>query len=253
MLAAHPSAIAGSELRGALNERGIKYGPAFAGLAAAHTAQETGTTVLAEIGLPSVIRRQQTSFCVHPALLDACFQSVAAHPSAANAGFGGLLLPLGVRELRVYDPAHTTHAARYCYARVTAAEGTSVDADLDVLDEHGTVLLTVRGLQMGTGFSPSSDRARLMGERLLTVEWQQRELPEVATAETGTWLLISTSDNGLMASPLTALTDAFKLHDTGMHDPVLAPAGRPPGHCRTTARSDRRGHLHRCGRADRSE
>jgi polyketide synthase 5 len=211
LLAAHPSAVAGSELRDALSERGIKYGPAFAGLAAAHTAQETGTTVLAEIGLPSVIRRQQTNFCVHPALLDACFQSVAAHPSVANAGYGGLLLPLGVRELRVYDPSHTTHAASYCYARVTAAEGTSVDADLDVLDEHGTVLLTVRGLQMGTGFSPSSDRARLMGERLLTVEWQQRELPEVATDETGTWLLISTSDNGLMA---TALTDAFKLHDT---------------------------------------
>jgi len=209
LLAAHPSVITGAELRGALDERGITYGPAFAGLATAHTAHETGSTVLAEIGLPSVIRKQQTSFCVHPALLDACFQSVAAHPSVANAGHGGLLLPLGVRQLRVYGPVHMTHAARYCYARVTAAAGSSVEADLDVLDEHGTVLLTVRGLQMGTGFSPSSDRARMMGERLLTVEWQQRELPDVA-AETGTWLLVSTSDNGLMA---TTLTDAFKLHE----------------------------------------
>ena len=208
LLAEHPSVIAGVELRGALNERGIKYGPAFAGLATAHTAQETGSTVLAEIGLPSVIRKQQTNFCVHPALLDACFQSVAAHPSVANAGHSGLLLPLGVRELRVYGPVHTT---RYCYARVTAAAGTSVEADLDVLDEHGAVLLTVRGLQMGTGFPPSSDRARMMGERLLTVEWRQRELPAVAAAETGRWLLVSTSDNGLLA---TTLTDAFKSHDT---------------------------------------
>ena len=63
-----------------------------------------------------------------------------------------------------------------------------------MLDEHGSVLLTVRGLQMGTGFSPSSELARVMGERLLTVEWQRRELPEVAAAETGAWLLISTSD-----------------------------------------------------------
>jgi polyketide synthase 5 len=211
LLAAHPSVIPGADLRGALDERGIKYGPAFAGLTTAHTAQETGSTVLAEIGLPSVIRRQQTSYGVHPALLDACFQSVAAHPGVGNAGYGGLLLPLGVRQLRVHGSGHTTHAARYCYARVTAAAGTSVDADLDVLDEHGTVLLTVRGLQMGTGFSPSSDRARMMGERLLNVEWQRRELPEVAVAEAGTWLLIGTSDNGLMA---TALTDAFKLHDT---------------------------------------
>ena len=214
LLATHPSVISGAELRGALDERGIKYGPAFAGLATAHTAQETGSTVLAEIGLPSVIRKQQTSFCVHPALLDACFQSVAAHPSVANAGHGGLLLPLGVRRLQVFGAVHTTPAARYCYARITAAAGTSVEADLDVLDEQGTVLLAVRGLQMGTGFSPSNDRARMMGERLLTVEWQQRELPDVAASETGTWLLISTSDNGLMASPLMTLTDAFKLHDT---------------------------------------
>jgi hypothetical protein len=31
---------------------------------------------------------------------------------------------------------------------VTRADAAGVDADLDVLDEHGTVLLAVRGLQM---------------------------------------------------------------------------------------------------------
>ncbi len=208
LLAAHPSRTEGADLRDALDLCGIQYGPAFTGLGGAHTAEGAGTTVLAEIGLPSVIRTQQTSYGVHPALLDACFQSVAAHPSVANASLGGLLLPLGVRQLRVYGSVYT---ARYCYSRVTAAAGTSVEADLDVLDKHGTVLLTVRGLQMGTGFSPSGDRARVMGERLLTVEWQQRKLPEVAAADTGAWLLISTSD----AADLVAaeLTDALKLHD----------------------------------------
>ena len=208
LLAAHPNRTEGADLRDAMDLCGIQYGPAFTGLAAAHTAQEAGTTVLAEVGLPSVIRTQQSSYGVHPALLDACFQSVAAHPSVGNAGQGGLLLPLGVRRLRIYGPVHT---ARYCYSRVTAAAGTGVDADLDVLDKHGTVLLTVRGLQMGTGFSPSSDRARVMGERLLTVEWQQRELPEVAAAETGAWLLISTSDGADMVA--ATFTDALKLHD----------------------------------------
>jgi polyketide synthase 5 len=208
LLAAHPSRVEGADLRDALDACGIHYGPAFAGLGAAHTAEEAGTTVLAEIGLPSAIRTQQTSYGVHPALLDACFQSVAAHPSVANASYGGLLLPLGVRQLRAYGPVHT---ARYCYSRVTAAARGAVEADLDLLDKHGTVLLTVRGLQMGTGSSPDSDRARLMGERLLTVEWQRRELPEVAAAETGAWLLISTSDGADMVA--AALTDALKLNE----------------------------------------
>ncbi len=209
LLAAHPSRLEGSDLRDAMDLCGIQYGPAFTGLAAAHTAEGTGTTVLAEIGLPSVIRTQQSNYGVHPALLDACFQSVAAHPSVANASYGGLLLPLGVRQLRLYGPVHT---ARYCYSRVTAATGGAVDADLDVLDKHGTVLLTVRGLQMGTGFAPGSEQGRLMNERLLTVEWQQRALPDVATAEPGTWLLISTSDGADLIA--AAMTDAMKLHDT---------------------------------------
>ena len=58
--------------------------------------------VLAEVGLPGPIRSQQNAYGVHPALLDACFQSVAAHPDAQVAGNGGLLLPLGVRRLRAY-------------------------------------------------------------------------------------------------------------------------------------------------------
>ena len=33
----------------------------------------------------------------------------------------------------------------------------------------------------------------MLAERLLTVEWPQRELPEVEHADAGSWLLVSTS------------------------------------------------------------
>ncbi|MEI7715174.1 MAG: sulfolipid-1 biosynthesis phthioceranic/hydroxyphthioceranic acid synthase, partial [Mycobacterium sp.] len=206
LLDQHPSRIEGSDLRDAMDLCGIQYGPAFSGLAGAHTAEETGTSVVAEIGLPSVIRTQQTSYGIHPALLDACFQSVAAHPSVANASLGGLLLPLGVRELRTYGPLQ---AARYCYSRVTAATGGAVEADLDILDKQGNVLLAVHGLHMGSGASPSGERSRVMNERLLTIEWQQRQLPAVATTEPGSWLLISTS----VEADTTAYAEALTLHE----------------------------------------
>ena len=204
LLAAHPSRREGADLRQARELCGIQYGPAFTGLAAAHTAE--GATVLAEIGLPSVIRTQQSSYGVHPALLDVCFQSVAAHPSFANASLGDLL-PIGVRQLRVHGPLST---ARYCYSRLSAATAGSVEADVDILDKHGSVLLTVRGLQMGTGGSPNGERARVMAERLLTVEWQQHDLADVV-AETGAWLLVSTSDAADLVA--TAFTDAMKMRD----------------------------------------
>jgi polyketide synthase 5 len=201
LLAAHPRRLEGADLRDAMELRGFQYGPAFAGLAAIHAAEENGATVLAEIGLPSALRIQQASYGVHPALLDACFQSVAAHPAVAKASLDGLLLPRGVRWLRAYGPVG---AARYCYARMTAATGGVVEADLDILDKHGVVLLAVRGLHMSTGGSP----AAVMGERLLTVEWQKRELPEAGRAETGAWLLVSTSDAADLLA--TALADAMK-------------------------------------------
>ncbi len=116
LLAAHPCPLDGAEMRKQFDEHGLQYGPAFAGLAAVHSADETVGTVLAEVRLPGPIRSQQGAYGVHPALLDACFQSVAAHPDAQVAGSAGLLLPLRVRRIRAYASART---ARYCFTRVT--------------------------------------------------------------------------------------------------------------------------------------
>ncbi len=99
---------------------------------------------------PRQIRSQQDAYGVHPALLDACFQSVAAHPDVQALGEDVLALPLGIRRLRSYGSARN---ARYCYTRVTKADTSGVEADLDVLDEHGAVLLAVQGLRLGTGAS----------------------------------------------------------------------------------------------------
>ena len=208
LLSAYPRRVEGDELREWFNERGVQFGPAFTGLAAAHVPDGPVSAVLAEVGLPSAIRTQQGSYGVHPALLDACFQSVAAHPAVHGVGNGGLLLPLGVRRLRAYA---STRNAHYCLTRVTAC-GTNVEADIDLMDEHGTVVLVVRGLLMGTGASETTDRDRLLSERLLAIEWQQRELPQPDAVSTGTWLLVSIAAISGAPDLLAAgLIDALKL------------------------------------------
>ena len=205
LLASHPCRVEGDQVRHWMAKRGIKFGPAFSGLSAAYTAEGIGATVLAEVALPASIRSQQSGYDIHPALLDACFQSVAAHTSVAEVANGGMLLPLGVRKLRAYGPTRNAH---YCYSRVTEAGATGVEADLDVLDENGEVLLSVRGLKMGTGVSQASERDRVLGERLLTVEWEPHELPEAADAHPGAWLLVSTSATAEAVA--TKLADALK-------------------------------------------
>jgi polyketide synthase 5 len=205
LLAAHPRREDGVEVRKRLDQRGVQYGPAFTGLAAVRTG-EGAATVLAEVALPRQIRSQQRAYGVHPALLDACFQSVAAHPDVAALAEDVLALPLGIRRLRFYGGARS---ARYCYTRVTKADTSGVEADLDLLDEHGAVLLAVQGLRLGIGASDHGHNDRVLAKRLLTIEWRQRELPEVEHAEVGSWLLIDTATADVVA---TSFTDALKNH-----------------------------------------
>src|SRR3954470_1600186 len=204
LLAAHPRHEDGAEVRKRLDQHGVQYGPVFAGLGAVHTGEGDAGTVLAEVALPREIRSQQDAYGVHPALLDACFQSVAAHPGVQALGEDVLALPLGIRRLRSYGAARNAH---YCYTRVTEADIAEVEADLDVLDENGTVLLTVEGLRLGTGASEEAHRDRVLSERLLTIEWRQGQLPELSHADAGSWLLISATATDVVA---TALTDALK-------------------------------------------
>ncbi|OBG94801.1 polyketide synthase [Mycobacterium sp. E3298] len=205
LLAAHSCRLDGVELRNQFDDHGLQYGAAFAGLAAAHSAGEGAATVLAEVALPGAIRSQHSAYGVHPALLDACFQSVAAHPAARVAGSAGLLLPLRVRGIRLYAE---TRGARYCYTKVSTADGAGVEADLEVLDEQGTVLLAVDGLQVSTGAAEGAHRDRVLNERLLTIEWTQRTLPDVEHLGRESCLLISTSATADVMA--TSLADAVK-------------------------------------------
>jgi acyl transferase domain-containing protein/acyl carrier protein len=201
LLATHPHVTDGATLRQSFAERGVQYGPAFTGLVSARTAEGKGRSVVAEVELPRAVRSQQGSYGVHPALLDACFQAVMAHPTIDDAADGGVLLPLGVSRLRRYAP---TRGTRYCHLRVTSASGSALEVDLDLLDENGAVLLAVQGLRMGTS-GGGADQP--IAERLLTIDWQQQTPPPVPDRAVGSWLLIDTAESDLLES---RLTDALK-------------------------------------------
>nr|WP_081287880.1 type I polyketide synthase [Mycobacterium asiaticum] len=211
--AAHPRRLDGDGLREWFGQRGVRLGTAFSGLAAAFVAEGAVSSVLCEIAPPRSIRAQQSGYVLHPALLDACFQSVAAHPAVRAMGYGGLLLPLRVRGLRSYA-SRSSWNATHCYTTVTVCGG-NVEADIDVMDERGNVVVAVRGLLMGTGRSERADRDRLLGERLLTIDWQLRELPAVR-GPAGNWLLITTSGDDREAGAV-----AGALRRDGAHCTVM--------------------------------
>ncbi|WP_193047455.1 sulfolipid-1 biosynthesis phthioceranic/hydroxyphthioceranic acid synthase [Mycolicibacterium baixiangningiae] len=192
LLTAHPERREGDDLHSWFAERGISYGQAFSGLVAAHTRDDGGNTVLAEVALPGSIRSQQGAYGIHPALLDACFQAVGAHSALQADVTGTLMLPLGVRRLSAHASMRNAH---YCYVTVTSVSAAAIEADIEVLDEDGAVLLTVEGLRLGSGATAGGQRERLLNERLLTIDWRKHDRPEADHVDAGRWLLIATSDD----------------------------------------------------------
>ncbi len=96
--------------------------------------------------------------------------------------------------------------------RLTSASAAAVEADLEVLDEHGAVLLSVTGLRLGTGVSEAGRRDRTLNERLLTIDWRQQEPPTADdSVEPGSWLVVSTSDGSDMLA--AELGEALKLKE----------------------------------------
>lgn len=204
LLSMHPQREDGAALRNRAEQSGVHHGPAFTGLGAVHTDRGSNTA-LAELALPRQIRSGVDTYGVHPALLDACFQSPAAHPDVQALGGEAPVLPLSIRRLRSYGSAR---GARFCYTRIIKADIAEVEADLSVLDDQGTVLLDIEGLRLGTGTSEDGRRDRVLRERLLTVEWLRRQLPEPARTNAGKWLLISATATDLVAAALAgALSD----------------------------------------------
>lgn len=204
LLAAHPDVLTGQDVRNSLAAHGIDFGPAFAGLIAVHTAVDE-PTMFAEVRVPGGIRARQTGYGIHPALLDACFQSVAAHQSFGLRRGDALMMPLSAGRLRRFGACGD---ARYCHVTIAASDASAVEANIEVLDATGGVLLEVTRLRMGTGATKSAERDALLSERLLAVEWEQQDAPVPTMTAAGDWLLIADSDadefSALLADELKA-------------------------------------------------
>ena len=84
------------------------------------------TTLLGEVTAPAGIRAQQSGYAIHPAVLDACFQTVGAHFLADGASDGALMLPLSVGSLRRFGSGRD---ARYCHATIAKADATEIEAE----------------------------------------------------------------------------------------------------------------------------
>ena len=124
-----------------LAARGLTYGSAFRGI---EDLVAGSGEALGRIALPPPLSGDEDYF-VHPALFDAALQvligaAASAHPDERDH----LFLPVGIDEVRYGQPV--THGA-WSYAAVLSRDDRHVSGDVQIVDDQGAILLSVRGLR----------------------------------------------------------------------------------------------------------
>ncbi len=135
--------IAGASFYRALADRGIEYGPRFRGL---EEVWQGSKEALGGLRLPEELRPEAGRYDLHPALLDACLQVVAAAQNGTVPGTG-LLLPVGCRRL-YQQQAKGSPAWSHAVVRSTPDSGGLLEADVRVMDAEGHTILEIVGFSL---------------------------------------------------------------------------------------------------------
>ena len=208
-------------------DRGLAYGPAFQVL---DQLQRTEHDALAEVRLNKEVQSEANEYRMHPALLDACFQSMAgAIPLEADGSHSPFTyMPVGVRRVRMIRPL-TENMLTYV-KRQSDDDGPSpefVEGDVLLLDEKGEVLIELSGVRVQRlGRSQLLDPKSDSRDWLYQLRWIPQPLPTIHDAKAGgessspgVWILFG--DEGGVGNAL-----AKQIMERGGQPLLISPADR---------------------------
>ncbi|PLV54250.1 SDR family NAD(P)-dependent oxidoreductase, partial [Erwinia sp. B116] len=202
-------------------ELGLEYGPAFSLISAIHTA---GNELLLDIRSPDA--RETAGYLIHPALLDASFQSLLALLPEGQ-GRNRALLPVLVRRVLLYAPASSPLLA---HVRCNHLDAQTIEGDITLFDHQGQVCLEIGGLQCA---AVTLTRPDPLAGKLW--HWQWQPVAAVGERETRATVVSAGPEERCPGSPRT---DFWQAVDTLVFDgsPIIL---CPPGLSNRRVASDR--------------
>jgi SAM-dependent methyltransferase/NAD(P)-dependent dehydrogenase (short-subunit alcohol dehydrogenase family)/acyl carrier protein len=138
-----PGAVAGPEYYTMLAGRGLDFGPCFRGIARLWRGEREA---LAEIVVPDGLRAESDRYRVHPAILDACLQTLGG---AWPAGDDETYLLVGADRLSLPAPGGAA-VPRFSHAILRDGDPRSgvVMGDVRVLDAEGRTIAELEGVHL---------------------------------------------------------------------------------------------------------
>ena len=161
-----------------LQSLGLTFGPSLHGVVRLQRGRDEA---LGEIRLPEACEGDADRYQFHPALLDACLQTLAAVATSASDE-AALFMPIGWDRLHVYG---TPGVHLFSHVTMHAADGPETrTADVRVLDPEGRVVAELEGLRLKRATAAALRRS--VGEsaerRLYEVDWQSQPLEARASS-----------------------------------------------------------------------
>ncbi|HEX8650761.1 MAG TPA: amino acid adenylation domain-containing protein [Pyrinomonadaceae bacterium] len=182
----------------ALRKRGLNYGPTFQGI---RRLWRRDGEALGEAQLPLELEAEFAQYELHPALLDACLQVMAAAVPGAPAGTveKETYLPTGIGHFRLYAQAPMRLWSHVVIRPGSKPVADDLTGDVRLLDEAGNVvgeLFELRLQRLGVGSQTSiPENPR---DWLYQLEWQPQPHPGSESSSTpphrqgrGRWLIFT--------------------------------------------------------------
>ncbi|NNF07143.1 MAG: SDR family NAD(P)-dependent oxidoreductase, partial [Candidatus Eisenbacteria bacterium] len=158
-----PESLSQAEIYERFGRVGLHYGPRFQGI---RSVQFRESEALGKVILTDGL--QEESYAMHPALLDACFQTlIAALPDSPENET--LLLPVYVRRIQFFAPLGSTV---HVHAQVNHLGARLLEGEIHLLDDEGRTLARLEGFQCRALDRPTSSSVEGPRDWIYEVRWE---------------------------------------------------------------------------------
>jgi len=193
--------ISGAEHYERLRERGMEFGPGFAGV---QNIWKGEAEAIGELDLPSVLEADVEAYEFHPAMLDAGLQLfMAILPTNDKASIGDrIYAPVGIGEVRVHSKPERKMWAHVSLRPETGVNAGTLIGDLRMFDERKNLIAENWGvrLQVLETTTPTSLEPKF-DHLLYALEWEPlasglEDEAQRLQDQPGAWLIFS-DDGGI--------------------------------------------------------
>ncbi|MBI4470556.1 MAG: SDR family NAD(P)-dependent oxidoreductase [Acidobacteria bacterium] len=161
-----------------IKDRGLHFGAAFQGI---DWVWRRDGEALAEVSAPELLRAdEEEDYLIHPAVLDSCLQVISESISSTGPDSDTeVYLPVRISQVRFFGrPGNRI----WSHARLLKKTAKSLEADIELLDQAGNLLVEIRGLKAQSVDTVRDASAESLDNWIYEFRWQLKPRSEVKTS-----------------------------------------------------------------------